>query len=330
MFKVRGLDVGIGRSVGKPPAEFKRVLWSPVQTGDRIEPLDQDHLSTGICWGLLFGKFSLDRLQTEHFAMRTLIALFLAALNCVAAAAAESGKTTVIIKGNPRFEQRAYFAYVHIRDSGRSYRFWWPSDSHIALSTRLLDTNQVYTFTLDQGPDPRDTPTLRRIKLGETSVYDVDAPVSLTTNPQFVQEGTSIKLVLSDSNRTYKTSWANTKPDIQFVPVSVDTNRTYTFTIRMEPFEEFRFPELHRIESEGRTIYDIEVCHVHKVKMEHKEVPIYGLLSKTPNAPSDDEEKRLFPNYREYIGGLCTGPRAGWIYVCPNCKEAFAKWKQGK
>ncbi len=121
------------------------------------------------------------------------------------------------------------------------------------------------------------------------------------------------------------------KPDIQFAPVSVDTNRTYTFTIKMELFAELRFPELHGIESEGQTIYEIEVCRAHNVKMEHKEVPIYGMLSKTSNAPSDDEEKRLFPNHREFIGGFCkVSPRVAWIYVCPDCKAAFAMWKQGK
>lgn len=156
MFRVRCLDVDIVRSVGKPPAEFKRVLWTPcpAKTTDRLPSkrargpgpqLDRE----------LFRDIDYWLPSENHIhspAMRTLIALFLAALSSVTASSAEPGKTTVIIKGIPRFEQRGSFAYVLVRESSRNERFGWRGDPSTVLSPGLLNTNQVYTFTLDQEP----------------------------------------------------------------------------------------------------------------------------------------------------------------------------------
>ena len=79
------------------------------------------------------------------------------------------------------------------------------------------------------------------------------------------------------------------------------------------------------------TAYDIEVCEIHRTKMEHKEVRIaYGLILPGPDAPSTDMERRLFPHRSEYsLGGCVSTPlssKAERVYVCPDCKKAYEKW----
>jgi hypothetical protein len=77
-------------------------------------------------------------------------------------------------------------------------------------------------------------------------------------------------------------------------------------------------------------IYDIEVCEVHKTKMEHKEVRIvYGYFLPRPDEPSYDVERRLFPHRREYSLGGCTvnNLETERVYVCTDCRKAYDKWK---
>jgi hypothetical protein len=121
-------------------------------------------------------------------------------------------------------------------------------------------------------------------------------------------------------------------PNVQFFPISLDTNQFYTFTVAQKPFYNFTTPELQRVELAGQTIYDIEVCEVHKTRMEHKKVKIlYGLIRLAPDEPSADTERRLFPHHREYsFGGCCVtpdSPKTERVYVCSECKKAYEKWK---
>jgi hypothetical protein len=123
-------------------------------------------------------------------------------------------------------------------------------------------------------------------------------------------------------------------------PFLLDTNRTYSFTVIDDPsrtvFIEDPFngvfgATLARVQLDGKTIYDIEVCEVHKVKMNEKDVPIiYGLYRPGPEVPSPDIERRFFPHRREYALGGCMralhGPTKEKRYLCGQCKVAYEKW----
>lgn len=94
--------------------------------------------------------------------------------------------------------------------------------------------------------------------------------IVVTTKPRFVHHGDSVSLIVSDDKNSFDISWAI--PNVQFVPLSLDTNRVYTFTVDQKRYSRLTFPELHRVELNGRTIYDVALCEVHKTRMEHKEV----------------------------------------------------------
>lgn len=79
------------------------------------------------------------------------------------------------------------------------------------------------------------------------------------------------------------------------------------------------------------TIYNIEVCEIHRTKMEHEEVRIaYGLIRPGPDEPSGDTERRLFSHRRGYSLGGCVitpfSPKTMRVYVCTDCKKAYQKW----
>ncbi len=97
------------------------------------------------------------------------------------------------------------------------------------------------------------------------------------------------------------------------------------------PFYDWTIPELRSVRLDGETLYDIEVCEVHKTKMALKEAQIIsGHSVRAPGAPSYDEEQRLFPHCREFASGWrpqSEGPKTERIYVCPECKKAFDLWK---
>jgi hypothetical protein len=155
--------------------------------------------------------------------------------------------------------------------------------------------------------------------------------IVITTKPRFEQRGQFVDLVISDTNHSLDISWWM-PPDKQFGPVLLDTNRVYTFTVVQKPFYSISIPKLCKVQSGSQTIYDIEVCEIHKTKMEYKEVEIaYGLVRRGPNGPSRDIERRLFPNHREYSLGGCgktpDDPKTDWIYVCSDCRNAYEKWK---
>lgn len=154
--------------------------------------------------------------------------------------------------------------------------------------------------------------------------------VVVTAKPRFEQRGEFIKLIVSNANHSAEVSWA-VLPAVQFVPLSLDTNQVYTFIVEQKPYREIAIPELRRVEVNGQTIYDIEVCEIHKTKMEYKEVKIaYGLILPKRDDPSADTERQLFPHRREYSLGGCVvttdSPKTDQVYVCSNCKTAFEWW----
>jgi hypothetical protein len=159
----------------------------------------------------------------------------------------------------------------------------------------------------------------------------VSQTVVITTKPRFEQQGQFVYLVITDTNHSFDISWG-VPPRVQFIPVSLDTNRVYTFTVTQRPFHNITIPELRRVQLHGQIIYDIEVCEIHKRKMEHKEVQIaYGLIMPEPDEPSPDAERQLFPHHREYSLGGCVvepdSPKTKRVYVCTDCKKAYNRWK---
>ena len=159
-----------------------------------------------------------------------------------------------------------------------------------------------------------------------------------TTRPQLEVRGQYTYLVLTNGPHSCELLWA-VDPKLEFFPVTLDTNRVYVFTVaerqRIFTVPQRRdtiiaVPELRRIQQDGRTIYDIEVCEVHKTRMEPKEVQIvYGLFRRGPDEPSEDIEQQTFPHNREYSLGGCVGlgEKTERIYVCADCKKAYDKWK---
>jgi hypothetical protein len=154
--------------------------------------------------------------------------------------------------------------------------------------------------------------------------------VIVTARPQFEQRGEFVDLIISNASQSFDISWAM-PPKVQFVPVLLDSNQVYTFTVAQKTYQGTTIPELRKVEFRGQTIYDIEVCEVHKVKMELKKVGIaYGFPASSPDEPSTETEGRLFPHRREYaLGGCVVSPDSSnttEVYVCPECKEAFGWW----
>jgi hypothetical protein len=155
-----------------------------------------------------------------------------------------------------------------------------------------------------------------------------EGEVVITTRPRFEDQGQFTSLILSDGDQSWNILWAM-PPKMQFVPVTLDTNRVYRFVVHKEPRGDLRIPKLLKVQLDGQTIYDIEVCEAHKTIMEPKAVRIaYGLVRPEPDAPPADTEQQLFPHRHEYLSGGCVvGPeRWGTVYVCRQCKEAFQWW----
>ncbi len=127
-------------------------------------------------------------------------------------------------------------------------------------------------------------------------------------------------------------------PHIRFVPVPLDTNQVYTFTVVQRKMGgSGRFPtltltELLKVQLAGQTLYDIEVCEAHKTRMAHADVPIrYGYIPGSPE-PRDPAGRPALPHHREYKLGGCVvwpeAPKTGKVYVCDECKKDFENWKE--
>lgn len=168
-----------------------------------------------------------------------------------------------------------------------------------------------------------------------TTMAAADQVYLITTKPGFSgPPGKYVDLVISDTNRHYRIIWGllGGRPEQLFVPVSLDTNRVYTFTVGERPFHNAAITELRRVQLGGRVLYDVEVCEVHHIPMEFKAVPVaYGLMRPNPDDPDDATEHRLFPHAREYVPGGCIvmadWPKTERIYVCRECQQAAAGWR---
>src|SRR5262245_19679639 len=79
--------------------------------------------------------------------------------------------------------------------------------------------------------------------------------IVITTKPKFEQRDQFTYLALGDTNHSFSISWGM-PPDRQFIPVSLDTNRVYTFTVAQRPFRS-TIPELRRVQLGGQNIYDV-------------------------------------------------------------------------
>ena len=155
--------------------------------------------------------------------------------------------------------------------------------------------------------------------------------VTITTRPRFDDQVQFTYLLLADDKHSYRFRWSMS-PGIQYVPVTLKTNRVYTFTVTEEPWRSIIIPKLIKVRQGDQIIYDIEVCEVHKTRMEEKQVPVaYGFILPGPEAPPDDTERQSFPHRREYSLGGCVisddSPKTEGVYVCTDCKKAYEKWK---
>ena len=160
-------------------------------------------------------------------------------------------------------------------------------------------------------------------------VAHASVQVVITARPKFVDRGQFTSLLLADDKHSYEVSWAM-PPKMQFVPVQLDTNHVYTFTVLEKPYHTIIIPQLLKVQADGQTIYDIEVCEVHKIKMQQKEVRIsYGLPSR--DILPTDTERQLFPHCREQVLGGCVispdSPKTERVFVCAECKSGYEKWK---
>ena len=166
---------------------------------------------------------------------------------------------------------------------------------------------------------------------------DFEGTAEFTTRPRFEVRGQYTYLILTNQKHSCELLWAM-DPEIELFPVRLDTTRVYVFSLtnRVHVFRVERREssisrsELCTIRRDGRTIYDIAVCEVHKTRMEPREVPIvYGLFRRGPDEPSAETERQSFPHCNEYsLGGCAVGPvKTERIYVCPDCKKAYDKWR---
>lgn len=162
----------------------------------------------------------------------------------------------------------------------------------------------------------------------------VEPPAVITTKPRFEHQNGVLNLVISDIKQRYVINWGSwgVKPEIRPVPVSLDTNRIYAFTVAQRIVKGRAFPELRRIQSAGQTIYDIEVCEVHKTRMELKEAPVtYGMMKPRREEPSGVMVQHFFPHSRDFVWGgdrpVPDRPTTENVYVCSECQAAEARWR---
>ena len=153
--------------------------------------------------------------------------------------------------------------------------------------------------------------------------------VTITASPQFEKRGEWRCFVITNSQQKFRL-WA--LGERSPVPgVSLDTNKVYEFVFTNQPFASTFQPVLIRLRLGGRTIYDLEVCEIHQIKMERKVVPVsYGLIRPGPGEPTPDIEREFFPHWHESaVGGCVPGPeKTTEVNVCALCKAAYSEWKQ--
>lgn len=158
------------------------------------------------------------------------------------------------------------------------------------------------------------------------------APVVITAPAKFERHDDDWGyLIISDAKNHYEFAWSLAGQSSG--RVAPESNRIYTFTIVEEPFrDDLPIPKIVKVERDGKTIYDREVCEVHHTKMKLKKVPIvYGLTGPAPGEPHGNVEYHLFPNRNEFYLGGCSiddhSPKTEKVYVCGECRKAYEKWK---
>ena len=168
----------------------------------------------------------------------------------------------------------------------------------------------------------------------------VEETVTVTAKPRIEPPGNLLGLRDTKMTNASRQIGCGIPPHIRSVPVPLDTNQAYTFTVFQKklvmggrnPSLGVTLTELRKVELGGRTIYDLEVCEAHKTRMAHTEVPIrYGLIPETPE-PRDAARRPTLPHHREYaLGGCMVGPgnpATKKVFVCSECKKGFEKWTQ--
>ncbi len=162
---------------------------------------------------------------------------------------------------------------------------------------------------------------------------DPSPPVVVESSARFESRDDWVYLVIADTEHRYEIMWAF-PPDYGGL-VKLKPSGIYTFTVEERlvfPGIDYRVQEVIKVESNGRVIYDREVCEVHQTRMEKKRVPVwYGYIVDGPGEPSRQEELKSFPHRREYLLGGCVSgpesPQTALLYMCDDCKAAYDAWK---
>lgn len=153
--------------------------------------------------------------------------------------------------------------------------------------------------------------------------------VTVVVSPMFEQRGEWTCLIVSNATHYFR-FW--TLPERErWTSFRLDTNSVYTFVV-----DDGRYTrELLKIKLQGNTLFDREVCDVHRVKLGNQEVRyVYGYVRPAPPAPGEpswETERELFPfRQRKTIWGGCIPHEAKTTMVlfCSQCETAYQEWKR--
>lgn len=160
------------------------------------------------------------------------------------------------------------------------------------------------------------------------------------------------RLFISDGKQSFQFFYAShdTGRRLSPFPFVLEAGKTYTFTVEERPFppmvrirdegakEEDKVPDyfwtpvLIRVVDGDVALFDMEVCELHKCRMERREVPItYGLIRVQRGLPTLEQEKELFPHRRDHVLGGCIvmpGKKTETMYICPECRIAYDAWRK--
>jgi hypothetical protein len=167
------------------------------------------------------------------------------------------------------------------------------------------------------------------------------ATVILKADANFEREAENTWLRLKDGPQDFRFHWlyhpVQGIPRATF-PFDLLESQPYTFTIegtRHGNSKTLINAQIMLITAgDGKVLYDRTICAVHRCKMDWKEVPIiYGLPAMEPGEPTFAEAAAQFPHCREVAFGGCIpmhDKNTERILVCPQCREAAARWKAAK
>jgi hypothetical protein len=172
-------------------------------------------------------------------------------------------------------------------------------------------------------------------------------PARIETSPQDGGE----RLFISDGKENFQFFYASHDQGRRLSPYPfvIEPGKIYTFTVEERPIpnivrirdesgkEEkgpdfFWTPVLIRVVDGDKALFDMEVCELHKCRMERREIPItYGLIRVQKGLPTLEQERTLFPHRRDYVLGGCIvmpGKKTETMYVCPECRTAYEDWRK--